>query len=37
MGRSNRRHHQRIFYWAIAFGIAASATVAALLFLLNRR
>jgi hypothetical protein len=37
MGRSNRRHHQRILYSAIAFGLVVSATLAIILLLTNRR
>lgn len=37
MGRSNRRHRQRVLVAAIIVGIIASALFGALLFWLNRR
>jgi hypothetical protein len=37
MGRGNRRWHRRIRFWAILVGLASSALVAGLLYLLDKR
>ena len=37
MGRSNRRHHQQMFYVAIGVGIFCAVAIAVLLYYMEKR
>lgn len=36
MGKANRRKHQQILLWSIAFGLVLSVAIAALLYFIHR-
>jgi hypothetical protein len=36
MGRSNRRHHQQMFFWSVVFGVFVSGVIGVVIYFVNR-